>query len=33
MISTSFASISLLIEASYLTPAKNMIIKEFGLHA
>lgn len=33
MISTSFSSISVLIEASYLTPAKNLMLREFDLDA
>jgi len=31
MISTSFSSISVLIEAPYLKPAKNLMNREFGL--
>jgi aspartate kinase len=33
MISTSLTSISVLIKDSYLTPAKNLLTKEFGLDA
>jgi len=33
MISTSFTAISVLIKASYLTPAKNLLSREFGLDA
>ncbi|MBN2378967.1 ACT domain-containing protein [candidate division WOR-3 bacterium] len=33
MISTSFSSISVLIDSSYLKPAKNLMLKEFGLEA
>jgi aspartate kinase len=33
MISTSFTSITVLIKESYLAPAKNLMMNEFGLNA